>query len=385
MAGFIGFGTALGNILSGQQQGQQQTDLYKQQIDSQKLDDQIKRRLLMDKLDEYRQQQQALSKASPEEQQFLNLGGTVENWDKRSDRTTKANGIADQLYQKSLDPSVPIEQRLQAATMSANLRGHPELVDSLPESLKISGIGEKQPAKPFHPFTTASGVSAFEGYDPATGKPRIESLGAAPAGALKLVPTRDADGHPISVWYNAKTGAPSGLPSIPGHLSAQETSGLEATRSLREDMPKLQAAANALPDTSPATLARQYMIYAHPGFGATAGLLGPVDSRYQTYFSSIGNIKAELAKLQASGSSRSMALLNFIRGHIPEETDTPQSAMQKLKTLDAGRFQSLTNAILGGSASSAPPSDAGGSDTLIGTTPDGRKVYQLPDGTKVAR
>jgi hypothetical protein len=132
----------------------------------------------------------------------------------------------------------------------------------------------------------------------------------------------------------------------------------------------LQAAANALPDVSWTTMANQYRKYAHPMFGA----LGKADPLYEAYFSSLGNVKSELAKLQTSGSSRSMALLTFIQDHIPKESDPPDQAMQKIRTLEMGRFQSLAQAILGGAGRTT--------DTQIGTTPDGRPVYQDANGRK---
>lgn len=163
--------------------------------------------------------------------------------------------------------------------------------------------------------------------------------------SYKLVPTRDADGHPISVWYDPTTGQPvQGLSPIKGRLSANELSGLEATKSLQLDIPKLQQAVQGIAGGSPAKLAMEYRKYAFPMFG----MGGVTDPAYQEYFAQIGNIKSELARLQSSGSSRSFQLLKFIQDHIPRETDAPQVALHKLSTLERGRFDSLTKSILGG-------------------------------------
>lgn len=162
--------------------------------------------------------------------------------------------------------------------------------------------------------------------------------------SYKLVPTRDAEGHPVSVWYDPTSGLPvQGLPSIKGRLSANELSGLEATKSLQLDIPKLQQAVQGIAGGSPMKLAMEYRKYAFPMFG----MGGVTDPAYQEYFAQIGNIKSELARLQSSGSSRSFQLLKFIQDHIPKETDAPQVALHKLATLERGRFDSLTKAILG--------------------------------------
>lgn len=194
----------------------------------------------------------------------------------------------------------------------------------------------------------------------------MKAAGRAPVQpkAIKWLPSHDAEGHSIQIPTDPVTGARiAGVAPVGGKLGTQEVAALEATRSLTTDIPKLQAAADKIATGGPFKAALEYRKYKYPMFG----LGGPVDPDYEDYFSQIGNIKSELAKLQSTGSSRSMSLLRFIQDHIPKETDPPAVAMRKLQTLQKGRFDSLTKAILGDDASSTP---AGGPPDLSKMTAD---------------
>lgn len=154
------------------------------------------------------------------------------------------------------------------------------------------------------------------------------------------VETVDDQGNPITQYLDPSQVMGKTYRTKP---TAQELASLEATKALITDLPKLEAAADKIRGKNPSQQMMAYLKYAHPTFG----MFGTADPEFQDYFAQVGNIKSELAKLQASGSSRAMAFLNFIMPHIPSEKDPPSQAIHKMQTLEKGRFDSLTKAILG--------------------------------------
>jgi len=371
MAGFfnaLGLAATAGSQYA---QGQEAAGLAKQQIQARQLEQEINNAIALGKLQDLASQRQALQSLPPAEQQFLMLpGGSVENWQKRQDMVSQAGAAADEAYQRALDPHLPVDQRLQWATFSANLRAHPELVGQLRNLTPAF----PKPVVP-HPFRSGTSLYAFEGDVDTSGRPIPTALGLPSATrtagerSLKLVTTRDATGRTIQVWYDPLTGLPApGRAPIPGKLTTTDLAAIEATNALLIDIPKLQAAAEKIGSGNTLTLANEYRKYGHPAFG----IFGTVDPDYQDYFAQIGNVKSELAKLQSAGSSRSFQLLKFIQDHIPSETDPPAQAVGKLRTLEKGRFDSLTKAILGDSGVSEVPSSPA-VDTMSKVV--GRPVY----------
>lgn len=135
------FATSFATILGGQDQSNQAAALYQQQVRERTLEDQLRRQQLLMQLQDMTATQKVLSGLPQDEQNYLRLGGTVDAYQKRQDMTTQASALADQLYQRGLDPNLPMDQRVQAMGAAAQLRAHPELVPQYKDL--VSGIGGK--------------------------------------------------------------------------------------------------------------------------------------------------------------------------------------------------------------------------------------------------
>jgi hypothetical protein len=153
--------------------------------------------------------------------------------------------------------------------------------------------------------------------------------------------------------------------SAPGKLSTTQQRLVDSVNDIQEQMPDLPAMIDGLGNPSSVELGLQWAKYRAP-FGA----LGSVDPKFASYFNALGQIQTDLVAAATTGGSRSFALIDMLRPHIPEPTDPPARAMEKLKGFNMGRFNAIRKTLLGvgpspgsrpleGSGGSAPASTSG--------------------------
>jgi hypothetical protein len=376
MGGFLRNMAPFAAVLQGQQQAQQQ-----------QISDQLNRALLMGKLQDMQTQQKALSGTSPDEQQFLNLGGNVKDWTSRQERTTKASSMADQMYQDAMDPSKPAQERMDLFQRAANMRAHPELID-LPENQRYgSGATKTPPPKPFHTFSTAEGEQAFEGYD-ASGNPIINRVGGnkpSSAGAgTELRQIYDPVKGTTSWQYVPKSG-PAG--SSAGEVRPPMGSNAIAESSATNmELSQLKTSLNALGASSGV-----------PNWGRVALQkmgLASADPRMTDMLGQVSVINTTLTGLvmRSWGSRNAVAAQKMIDLHVPKPEDSPALIMQKIDDWQKpGGYLDVYKVMMGATGGdaggvgpaagpAAGPADAG---KFKGTwAPDGREIWVRPDGSK---
>lgn len=377
-------------VFGGAVQGMNASDFYRQQLQASQLDAALKRQALLGQLQQMQQQQGALAAAPKEEQQFLNLGGTVTDWQKRQDLSTQANAIADQMYQGAMDQSKPAQERMDLFQRSAQLRAHPELAQ-LPQFQKY-GEPSKAAAQPFKTFTADGKVNAFEGYNP-DGTPKISPMGAAPASTKQTRHYYDAADPTTGVSMvherieDASGNLVSDEPIARGKLGAMQQQQVTAVSQAEEQAQGLNADyAKIKPKfdkNGSSWLLYQWSLYSpstNPG-----GIRGEPDPDAAQWFSHVGQIKAGLLQA-AAGNSRNLTMVNNLFGpHVPSEWQSPDGVMTRINAFQKdGRFDAIRDSILGPLPSSAASASSGGtgSGTWTGKlSPDGREVWKNPDGT----
>ena len=243
---------------------------------------------------------------------------------------------------------------------------HPELsIDQQIERYKA--LGEKPPAPQMRLEETPEGRPAgvFYGFNKDTHK-------------MEYVPTV---GDPY-----ARPGTAEG--TVPAKLDTTLQKQVDAVKNAEIEFPVLRSAIKQLPPTSREALYSEYAKY------RSGGLLGEVDPRYAEYFAQIGQLKGDLLGA-ASGARQSVPLMNYVKSHIPNETDMPNLTLQKMNSFEMGRFKALlenaglkpeatTGTSLTGSPPPAPPFQVNKTYLKDGqwyvSDPAG-KFYQY-DGTK---
>jgi hypothetical protein len=153
--------------------------------------------------------------------------------------------------------------------------------------------------------------------------------------------------------------------SAPGKLNANQQRLVDAVNDISEQMPDMKQMVEDLGNPSSIDLGIQYAKYRAP-----FGIGGTVDPKYAAYFNALGQIQTDLVAAATTGGSRSFALIDMLKPHIPDPTDPPARAMEKLKGFDMGRFNAIRKNLLGegpapgsrpmeGSGGSAPASTSG--------------------------
>jgi len=242
--------------------------------------------------------------------------------------------------------------------------------------------------------------------------------------------TESVDGKTVQVPYrfDPATGSMSRVPiageplGAPGKLNANQQRLVDSVNDIAEQMPDMKGMIDDLGNPSSIELGIQYAKYRAP-----FGVGGSVDPKFAAYFNALGQIQTDLIAAATTGGSRSFALIDMLKPHIPDPTDPPSRAMEKLKGFDMGRFNAIRKTLLGEGPSpgSRPMEGAGGTDpastagfapgpaampkgpvampakyvrldssgnkvstggsvaVLIGTDPrDGKPIYQASDGKK---
>lgn len=384
---------AFSSVVRGQQQGQEATAAYQQQLQARQLNDQITRALNLGKLQDYSDQREALNKVSPEEKQFLQLGGTPDMWQKRQERTTRAGAIADQLYTRSLDQNLSVEERIQAAQLSSRLRTSPELADNLPEQLKIGGIGDKT-GRPFAFVDKDTGAPImYSGTGPVPPNAVPEGVYASlhKTATDKMTShfgvESDDKGNPITVQYRVDAAGNVVSKSTVGRGKLSEvatrqlmsvSSAQDLAQGIRDDYAAIEPKYKA---GGAPWLLNQWRLYSpttNPG-----GWFGKPDPDAERWFSHVGQIKTDLLQA-AAGNSRNLTMVNNLFGpHVPSEWQSPDSVIARVEAFEKdGRFDSIKNSLgVGAPAGGANPAagaakqpvyDAGGK--LIGYTTDGKTM-----------
>lgn len=309
-----GFGTSLATVLGGQAQANQATALQAQEIQQRQLEEQLKRQQLLMQLQDMTATQKALGTLPQDEQNYLRLGGSVDAYQKRQDLSTQASALADQLYQRGLDPNLPMDQRMQAMSAAAQLRAHPELVPQFKDL--TSGIGGKQ-TRPYtlvdkdtgtpvawdqtgNPPANAIPISEYNNLHNPSRMTPVQKFGDTPIGALpgggvilKLDGTTFAD--PRITVDEAMAKAPGSV-----LLSGPEAKQYNLSKSAEQNLDVLdQAGKQVLPANVPS------------GFGETVrdiainparrALLAKVDPKYAAYEHSKAGIISYVRDLANAG------------------------------------------------------------------------------------
>lgn len=248
----------------------------------------------------------------------MGAGGQEEAFDPASGQTLYQMGKGD--YTSSFKP----ESAKGKGTFAEFQAAHPELsIDQQIERYKA--LGEK-PAQPnWRNVETGTGAVIQEPYkyNPATGK-------------MEKVPVE---------------GEPSG--GIPAKLNAQQQKQVDSIREVENSLPVLHQYVAALPQNlSPAMMAREYAKYRAP-FGA----LGQTSKAFTDYFDMLGQMQTSLIAARIGGLSRSQQIINALRPHIPEPTDPPTRAMQKMEAFQKGAFDSTLATLLQNTAGGAPTTE----------------------------
>ncbi len=360
------FGTALSTVLSGQESSNQDRAAYNAQVQQRQLEDQLRRAQLMMQLQDASATRAAMSSLPPDQQRALQLGEPYADIQKRQAVSGRINQWKSTIGQALIDPDRPLDQKKKLLQIYGSIDENTDPGDLEKQLKDFAGLGVKESPQPFQHFTADGKVQAFEGYDP-TGKPKIQTLGAAPA-ETKLtahwVSESDDFGKPVTVKYLSDAAGNTVSRTVEGRgkLSPQESRLLDSTGSAERTMGKLQQDLAAIKDSSPLTLGLQYAKYRAP-FGAG----GAVDPAYSAYFNDLGQLQTDLVGAATSGSSRSYQLIDMLKPHIPSPTDPPARALEKMKGFEMGRFKAAREAILGTGAPVDPFSS--------GSTPSGTPVY----------
>jgi hypothetical protein len=145
-------------------------------------------------------------------------------------------------------------------------------------------------------------------------------------------------------------------------LNANEQKLVDSVNDITIQLPKFQQVAQRLTDRSDQVW--EYIKYrAH-------GHMGTVDPDWAEYFNTVGQLQTDLVSAATSGSSRSFALIDMLRPHIPDPKDTPKLALDKMSGFDVGRFNAIRQSLMGepptpgsaaleGSGGSTPASTSG--------------------------
>ncbi len=392
----MGAGAALAafaSVLQGRGQGQADSEVYKQELQQRQLQQQAQSQELLMKLKAYDRAEQARAGAPKDEQQYLDLGGSVENYDKRKALSGRAQSVAQQLVGMANETNRTPDQKLALYRMAVGLQQNPESVEDIEKMLKDEGIGGAPKAQPFQHFPMGADEYAFEGYD-ASGNPKLNKIGAAPVGkgAGKPGPVSwrnetTPDGRSIQVPYERdesgkmkrvpfESDDPGAAPgSVPGKLNVGQQRLVDSVNDIEKQMPDLERMIKGLKNPSSFELAKQYAKYRAP-----FGIAGKADPEYTAYFNALGQVQTDLVSSATSGGSRSFQLITMLRPHIPDPTDPPDRALEKLRGFDKGRFAAIKATLLN-QPSTAPATPNAGSrqpvyvdGKLVGYTTDGKTM-----------
>lgn len=366
----MGAGAALAafaSVLQGRGQGQADSEAYKQELQQRQIQQQAQSQELLMKLKAYDRAEQARAGAPKDEQQYLDLGGSVENYDKRKALSGRAQAVAQQLVGMANESNRTADQKLALYRMAVGLQQNPESVEDIEKMLKDEGIGGAPKAQPFQHFPMGADEYAFEGYD-ASGNPKLNKIGAAPVGksagkpgpvswraetdptgrSIQVPYERDASGKMTRVPFEGgDSGAASG--SIPGKLNVGQQRLVDSVNDIDEQMPDIEGMTTVLENTSAFELAKQYAKYRSP-----FGILGKPDPKFVAYFNALGQVQTDLVGAATSGGSRSFQLISMLKPHIPDPTDPPDRALEKLKGFDKGRFAAIKATLLNQPSTATP-------------------------------
>lgn len=374
------FVTSAATILGGQEQTATQAQAYNQQIQTRALEDQLRRAQLMMQLEDAANQRALVAQQPQDVQTQLNLGVPYGDILKRQQSQKGGRLSADAFRAQALTEKDPTKQR--ALSLAGDMLENGASEQTVTEFLKVNGLGDKSTAQPFRPFTADGKVQAFEGYD-SSGNPKINTLGAAPV-STKLTAhwtsESDENGKPVTVKYLTDAAGNTISRTIEGRgkLSQQESRLLDSTGSAERTMQKLQEDLAQIQSATPFELATQYAKYRAP-----FGIGGAVDPKFATYFNDLGQVQTDLIGAATSGSSRSYQLISMLKPHIPDPTDPPTRALEKMRGFEMGRFRAAREAILGSGAPVGPAADdsavSGGTPVyvggkLVGYTTDGKTM-----------
>jgi hypothetical protein len=158
--------------------------------------------------------------------------------------------------------------------------------------------------------------------------------------------------------------------SAPGKLNANQQRLVDSVNDIAEQMPDMKQMIDDLGNPSSIELGIQYAKYRAP-----FGIGGSVDPKFAAYFNALGQIQTDLVAAATTGGSRSFALIDMLKPHIPDPTDPPARAMEKLKGFDMGRFNAIRKNLLGeGPAPGSRPMEGSGGTapaSTSGFTPGG--------------
>lgn len=381
---FGAYGAALGNVMSGQADAQQQMEMQRQLMQQRQVDEMIRRQQALMQMQAFQEQNEAMKTLSPEDRKAMVLGESytdiVKNKTFTTERATQASAAADQFYQMSLDPSLPMDQRLRAASLSAQLRAHPELMDQIKDLSQ--GIGQRA-AKPYilvdrdtgnpvdwtpgtQPPANAIPISEYNAlHNPARMTPVQKfgntPIGNLPGGAVMLKP----DG---TTFTDPRMTADDAIAQGGVMLSGAAAKQYNLSKSAEDNLKVLQQAGQqVLPATVPTGLGETVSdIYINP---AKRYFLAKTDPRFAAYEHSKAGIISYVRDLANAGRIN-QAEMNIIVDRLNNAQTYPalQSAVDTARQIIVQDRQSLTKA----GQFSRPVYDANGG--VIGYTTDGKTM-----------
>ena len=383
------YGTALSTILTGQANANQDRAAYNAQIQQRQLEEQLKRAQLMMQLQDASEQRKLLSGLPQDEQTYLKLGGSISDYTKRGERSTKANALADQYYQQSLDPNLPMDQRLRAANLAAQYRAHPELVDEAAQLGK--GIGEKGPrgfllvdkdtGLPWQGQGQAPDnyipVSEYNNLHNPSRETPVQKFGDTPIGALKGQTMLKTSGEPFTdPRMTVDEAIAEGGALMTNDAAKRFGSSVSAERNLDT---LDQAGKQVLPANVPTGFGETLRdITVNP---ARRAILARVDPRYAAYEHSKAGIITYVRELAKAGRIN-QAELDIIVDRLNNAQTYPalQSAVGTAREIIQQDRASLTQAgklsPSAGNSSLRTPVYVGGK--LVGYTTDGKTMEPVP-------
>jgi hypothetical protein len=402
----MGAGAALAafaSVLQGRGQGQAESDVYKQQLQQRQIEQQAQQQKLLMELQGYQRANAARDKLSPQDQQTMDLGGSIGDIQKRTATTGRAQAAKQQLIGMANEGNRTPDQKIAMYRMAFGLDQNPDSIVDVEKFLKDEGVGSAPKATPFQHFPMGADEYAFEGYGP-DGKPKLNKIGPAPEGkgAGKPGPVSwrsetTPDGKSIQVPYERdESGKMKRVPfegddpaaasgGVPGKLNVGQQRLVDSVSDIEKQMPDIEAMISGLKNPSSFELAKQYAKYRAP-----FGLAGKSAPEYTAYFNALGQVQTDLVGAATSGGSRSFQLISMLRPHIPDPTDPPERALEKLKGFDKGRFAAIKATLLNQPSAAAPAAPTPNARASAAPRPpvylNGKIVgYANPDGKTMER
>ena len=327
----MGGGLAAGSFfLGGQLQGAQAAQAYQQQMQDRALQMELNRALMIGKLQQMNQTNQAYQNLPEDERNYLLTHGTHEGYQKGETTKANAQSYIDQVKTWLTDPKLTPQQRNELVSSAVSVAQNPDSVGQQINLMRLMGFGQK-PDKPsdydkkLQEFRERPGefaAMAAAGRQPQ--KPEAPDIKIENIGTARFEVARDKfSGQEI--WRR-----PAGFDK-PSATALNSLAESKKTALMLQGIPDLLSKVDPHDHRTLFNQARLYVM--DPRLRLLAKpLYGELDSNYDLLFNQLGQVQGGLSRSYMGGKP-SQYLFKTLSKHFPSPGDTAQVITDKTTAL----------------------------------------------------